>query len=219
MLGRVGNKFLPLPDASRSEDRIPGGKATLPRRTIEAFRNGSPEAVSEVVRAYAHLVWRVVGRFWENSIEREDAAQEVWLHVFQHRDAIDPERTAELGGWIFVVARRRCIEILRASGKDLVLLDPETDDAPAEAPPDPAEARDLAEAIDTFTAKLEPQWREFFKLYFVEGLDYGEIGKRLQIGRIRCKYMKKVLAARARRNDALLRVLEREKSGGRRGSL
>jgi hypothetical protein len=44
-------------------------------------------------------------------------------------------------------------------------------------------------------------------MYFVEGLDYEEVSRRLDIGKLRCKYMRKVLALRARRSRPLMAAL------------
>jgi hypothetical protein len=69
--------------------------------------------------------------------------------------------------------------------------------------------------VAAFTARLRPSWREFFELSFVQGLDHEAVRERLGLGRLRCKYMRQVLAARARRSPALLTALGRqvEKAG------
>ena len=76
-------------------------------------------------------------------------------------------------------------------------------------------AKEVAAAVAAFEARLKSPWLEFFRLHFVEGLDYEEISTRLGIGRLRCKYMKRVLASQARRSNALMVALGRQTSGGR----
>ena len=70
-----------------------------------------------------------------------------------------------------------------------------------------AERAELMREVQSFRMRLQPRWRSFFDLYFVEGLDYEEIAKRLAIGKLRCKYMRKVLALRARRSKPLMAAL------------
>lgn len=190
---------------------------TLAVATLRRFKQGEATAFAEVVRAFTPLMRGVAGRYWRGTFEREEAMQEIWLHVFRHRDALDLARADAFAGWLAVLARRRCIDLLRQR-VDLVPLD-EVGEAEALAwLTAPAEARavedaELAHAVSVFKAKLEPAWRQFFELHFVEGLDYAEIGARLKIGKLRCKYMRKVLSERARRNAPLMAALGRARGG------
>lgn len=191
----------------------PAGPLTLAVATLRRFKEGEATAFAEVVRAFTPLMRGVTARYWKGTFEREEAMQEIWLHVFRHRDALDLARAGAFAGWLAVLARRRCIDLLRHR-VDLVPLD-DVDEAealfwltaPAEA--QPGEDAELVRAVGAFKARLDPVWRQFFELHFVEGLDYAEIGVRMKIGKLRCKYMRKVLGERARRNAALMAALGR----------
>ncbi|MBI5482286.1 MAG: sigma-70 family RNA polymerase sigma factor [Deltaproteobacteria bacterium] len=192
--------------------------------TLERFRAGDAQAFAEVVRAYGPLVRGAVARYWRSAFEREEAMQEIWVHVYRGREALDPGRLETFSGWLAVLVRHRCLDLLRRP----------TEAAPAsttaeaaalawlEAAPEQEtslEQAELRRAVEAFKVRLRPAWRDFFELHFVEGLDYGAVGERLGIGSIRCKYMRKVLAARARRNRALLAALGRTAAtGGDRAS-
>ncbi|HEX8950955.1 MAG TPA: sigma-70 family RNA polymerase sigma factor [Polyangia bacterium] len=196
----------------------PAGTLTLAAATLRRFHEGDASAFAEVVRAFTPLMRGVVARYWKGAFEREEAMQEIWLHVFRHRDALDLARGDAFAGWLAVLARRRCIDLLRHR-IDLVPLD-ELPEAAAlawlTAPADerPVEGAELAAAVAAFAAKLQPPWRQFFALHFVEGLDYAEVGARLKIGKLRCKYMRKVLSERARRSGALMAALGRARGDG-----
>ena len=122
--------------------------------------------------------------------------------------------------WLATLARRRCLDLVRsppepsAAGPE----DPEELlawlDAPGEQGP-AAERNELARAVEGFRTGLRPAWRDFFDLHFVQGLPYPEVAQRLSVSRIRCKYMKKVLAARAARDVGLLAALGRGRGAGR----
>ena len=188
----------------------------LPRETIDAFRRGDRTAFEIVLRTYAHVVRRVAGACFKSTFDREEAMQEVWLHIWKNRDAVDVDRAQELGGWIAVVARRRCLDLLRRPQSDVPLE--EVPEPEAEAVVDVAEQRDIQAAVAGFASSLKPGWRRFFDLHFVQGLPYEDVGAQLGIGKLRCRYMKKVLAARARKNRPLLDALQRSSTGGRHAS-
>jgi RNA polymerase sigma factor (sigma-70 family) len=190
------------------------GAQPLPRVTLERFRAGDAQAFAEVVRCYEPLVRGAVSRYWRSAFEREEAMQEIWVHVFRGREALDLGRLDTFSGWLAVLVRNRCLDLLRrppevepaattAEADALAWLDaaPEQETS--------VEQSELRQAVAAFTTRLKPAWRDFFELHFVQGLDYGAVGERLGIGKIRCKYMRKVLAARARRNHALLAALGR----------
>ncbi len=187
---------------------------TLPRATLLKFREGDPAAFAEVVRAYSVLVGAAVARYWKSAFEREEAMQEIWVHAYRNRASLDAERLESFSGWLAVLTRRKCIDLRR--GAQLPVAGSEDKEAEAldwiEAPAEQqgnAEAAQLAEAVESFRAKLKPGWREFFDLHFVQGLGYEQVSAQLRISRLRCKYMKKVLAGRARKSLPLMAALGR----------
>lgn len=196
---------------------------TLSRATLERFQAGEAEAFAEVVRACSGLVRGVVAGYWRSPFEQEEAMQEVWAHVYKQRAAFDPSRGDELVGWLATLARRRALDLLRRStdpaapGREEDALDAGEEAAPTSV--DPAELSDLSVAVEQFQSKLGPAWRQFFTLFFVQGLDFSEISAAMNISRLRCKYMKKVLLGRAQRSAPLLAALGRARTstGGDRG--
>lgn len=184
----------------------------LERETLERFRSGDAAAFEAVIRAHAPLVRAIVARFWRSVFEQEEAMQEIWVHAFKQRESLDPERVASFPGWLAVLARRRALDLLRAAGQPGVAVEEDSALESLVSPPEQeiaAELVELREAVESFAGKLKSAWRQFFDLHFVEGLDYEEVAQRLSISRLRCKYMKKVLAVRARRNPALMAALGR----------
>ena len=140
--------------------------------------------------------------------------QEVWAHAYRHREALDVNRLEAFPGWLAVLAKRRCLDLCRSPEPAPTDADADSLLADLEAESDPqreVESRELHDAVAQFTAGLKPGWREFFELHFVQGLDYEAVAEKLEIGKLRCKYMKKVLATQARRDARLRAAL------GRRG--
>lgn len=191
------------------------GKEPPPSATLQRFRQGDGAAFLEIMQQYQPLVRAAAARCFRGEFEREEAMQEIWLHIFRQRETLDLGRREVFSGWLAVLARRRCIDLLRQppdpseEGEESALnwlSDPAEQEAAAEQ-------ADLQQAVETFRARLKPQWRQFFDAYFVEGLDYEQVGRRLAIGKLRCKYMRKVIALRARRSQALMSALGRKQGG------
>lgn len=191
---------------------------TLSRPLLERFQQGDASAFAEVVRCHTGLVRSIAAKYWASPFEQEEAMQEAWAHVFKQRATLDPGRAEELAGWVATLARRRMLDLRRrpadpgAAGTEEEPL--EELDAAAPSGPDPAEVAELGEAVREFQARLGPAWQRFFALYFVQGLDYPEVADALGISRLRCKYMKKVLLAKAQRSAPLLAALGRAKRAG-----
>lgn len=187
-------------------------RTELTRRSVEAFRDGEAQALAEVIRAFTPLVRSIVNRFWASEFEREEAAHLVWLHAYERRADVDPDRHASFAGWLATLARHRSIDRLRKQGRQ---IGPDLDDPQRALDVQPSgedaeqslRRKELAGILSAFAAKLEPGWREFFELYFQKGLDYGQVEEKLGIGMRRCKYMKKVLVEKARRHAPLRQAL------------
>ena len=198
---------------------VPQEPVPLDRTILLRFRAGDASAFAQVMPEFDSLVRSVVRRHWQSEFQREEAMQEVWTHAYRQRDALDPARLDAFAGWLAVLAKRRCLDLSRSP-------EPAPTDAQAEAllaelaaeedPHGDVEARELSEAVRQFIAGLRPGWREFFELHFVQGQDYEAVGARLGIGKLRCKYMKKVLALQAR-HDARLRAALGRLRGGAHG--
>lgn len=203
--------------APRSSSRRP---VELAHATLEKFRRGDAQSFAQIVRAYTPLVRGAVARYWKGAFDREEAMQEIWMHVFRSREALDVERAESFSGWLAVLARRKCIDLLRHPADPALAGEVDPDEAFAwlSTPPEQdatLQNEEIARAVDTFKAKLKPVWRDFFQLHFVDGLDYEAISERLSIGKLRCKYMRKVLATRAAKNPQILAAFGKSpKPGG-----
>jgi RNA polymerase sigma-70 factor (ECF subfamily) len=182
--------------------------------TLEGFRGGAGAAFAEVVRAYTPMLRSIVSRYWRGAFQREEAMQEIWAQAYRQREGLDPQRLSEFAAWLATLARNRCIDLLRKEGREIGpgFEDPSWDleSLPANGVQERSiEASDLQAAVLEFARKLPEKWRSFFDLHFRKGLGYEEISKRLGISRARCKYLKRVLVKRARKNLKLMEALGR----------
>lgn len=155
-------------------------------------------------------------RFFRSPFEQEEAVQEALLQVFKARQQIDPLRADALTAWVMTVAERRMIDLVRAASVRPQALAEGEGDLPNEpaaerTPEDDARDAELARIVSALEAKLKPAWRPYFRAVFVEGRDFDEAREALGIGRLRAKYLKKVLMLRLRGHGPLLEVLGRRK--------
>lgn len=191
----------------------------LDRDVLLRFRSGEATAFAQVVREFDTLVRAVVGRHFRSGFEREEAMQEVWTHAYRQRGSLDVNRLGAFPGWLAILAKRRCLDLLRKPASTAAATEEEATALLAELEADAnpaadAESAELDAAATAFRETLATGWREFFDLHFVQGLEYEAVAEQLSINKLRCKYMKKVLALKARRDPRLRAALGR--SGGRR---
>lgn len=152
--------------------------------------------------------------FFRSPSEQEDAVQEALLQVFKAREQIDPLRADTLPGWVMTVAERRMIDLVRAASVRPQALAEGEGAMPPEpvgdrTPEDDARDAELTRVVGELEAKLKPAWRPYFRAVFVEGRDFDDAREVLGIGRLRAKYLKKVLMMRLRGHGPLLEVLGR----------
>lgn len=196
------------------------GELAVEREILARFRDGEGAAFAEVLHAYTGLVRHVARGFFRDAFRQEEAIQEVWLLAYQKREHLDLERLSEFEGWLRVLARRRCIDLVRQEARTHGREAPAEPDALEGEAPVAADQdwqlarRELQAAVGEFQARLKPAWRAFFALCFVQGRDAAEAGRELGFGRVRSKYLKRALAARARRSPRLRRALGLDEEGG-----
>lgn len=180
---------------------------------VDRLRAGDPSAFAELMEASASTVRMIVRKYHKSVFEQEEALQEVWLTVFSKRSSLDRGMAGHLEGWVATVARNRCIDLVRSRQRRPEIPTEQVPEAPLEGAANPshraAVVAELRRAVDDFAGPLKPQWRAFFELHFVQGQPYSEVSRQLGITRLRCKYMKRVLAAQARQNTSILHALDR----------
>jgi len=180
----------------------------LPSDLLERFRRGDEAAFMSVYDAHAADLRPLVWHFFRSPFEREEAAQEVWLHVHRMARAYDPGR-GDLLPWLRSLAANRCREILRAAGRRPSATQELADqDLPSVESPEAAVKQErLRAAVAAFSATLDEEAAAVFRLSFVEELSHGEVASRLGISPRRAKYLKLKLLAAAAQAPALRAAL------------
>jgi RNA polymerase sigma-70 factor (ECF subfamily) len=145
------------------------------------FRDGDPDAVRAVYRAYGGLVFAVAHRVLGDRELAEDATQQTFVQAWRAAGSFDPSR--ELGPWLATIARRVAIDVHRRESRRTYAR---LDDVPVTHPavitlPESAESAYDAWEVRGALADLPPDEREVVRLQHLDGLSQAEIAGRLGI--------------------------------------
>ena len=163
-----------------SHTRLGRAGSDVDGRVRERFRDGDPEAVRVVYRAYGSLVYGVAFRVLGDRDLCEEATQQTFLRAWQAAAGFDASR--ELGPWLATIARRVAIDLyrreaIRAAGP----LDSVAADDPALADQASTDAVLDVWEVRRAVAALPAEQREVVRLQHFDGLAHEEIAGRLGV--------------------------------------
>jgi RNA polymerase sigma factor (sigma-70 family) len=140
----------------------------------------------ELVRRHTRRVYNLCYRFTGNAAAAEDLSQEVFLRVYRTLGSYEPNYGA-FATWLTSVTRNLLVDHYRRTKRDR--LTDSIDDAPQAAevhaadrtPHQQAEATELSAQVQMGLERLSPDLREAVILRDLQGMEYGEIRKVLQV--------------------------------------
>ncbi|MGH3182485.1 MAG: RNA polymerase sigma factor [Streptosporangiaceae bacterium] len=91
-------------------------------RLVSAARQGSEEALGQIVTELSPLLWQVARAAGLSSSDAEDVLQTAWMRLVAHLDDIQSETA--LTGWLIVTTRREAWRV-RAAGRRQLPADQE----------------------------------------------------------------------------------------------
>src|SRR5678816_313851 len=118
---------------------------------VLAIRRGDQAAFDELYGRYSGKVFGYIHRLLGDRAAAEDVFQEVFMEVLK-KDALEL-RTKQFGGWLFTVARNRCLTHARTAQRRREMLSGAASSlAPSSPPVQHAERIDaVAEVLDTLS--------------------------------------------------------------------
>ena len=139
---------------------------------VRRAQSGDRTAFEDLIRAHARLVWASVYGWGRDPAWTEDLVQDTFLRAWEAiRELKEP---GAFRGWLLTIARRLAWRQAELAGRtDLMSQVPETATPVPEAA-DPEEAR---EEVQKALARLPERYRVPVTLHFLNGLEYGAIGK------------------------------------------
>jgi RNA polymerase sigma factor (sigma-70 family) len=157
------------------------GEAGVDRGIRRRFREGDPDAVRVVYRAYGRLIYAVAHRVLRDAGLAEEATQLTFLKAWRAAESLDESR--EMAPWLATIARRVAIDVQRSEARRSA--DPLELAAPADpaltTQPQSAEALHGVWEVRRALDELPPDEQEVVRLQHFEGLTHTEIAERLQL--------------------------------------
>jgi len=145
--------------------------ALMPR-----IARGEQPAFAQCVKEYGGLIWGIARRFSPTRADAEDAAQEVFLHLWRNARHFDPSRGSEA---VFIATLARRVLINQFRGRPRRPPEIPNDLAPEEAPTQlgPPESETCAEAAlaAAALAQLPAEQQRVIGLAVLQGLTHSEI--------------------------------------------
>ena len=167
----------------RCHRRIPAGsgRALVTRKVRTRFRDGDPDAVRAVFRAYGRLVYAVAYRVLGNRGLAEEATQQAFVKAWRAAGSLDESR--EMGPWLATIARRVAIDVYRSEAHRSA--DPIESVAPGHpalvSRPESAEAICDVWEVRRAVMELPAEEQEICGLQHFEGLTHTQIAVRLKL--------------------------------------
>ena len=149
-------------------------------RLVSAARQGSEDALGEIVTELSPLLWQVARAAGLSTSDAEDVLQTVWMRLLAHLD--DIHTSAALTGWLVTTTRREAWRVSAAARRqlpaDTELLSTLPDQGPGseEQVIIDDERRILWQAI----GQLSPRCQELLRIVaFVPRPDYAAVAAEL----------------------------------------
>ena len=147
------------------------------RALVARFSAGDHDAVAELYARYSRPLYTVAMSVLRDAERARDCVQESFVKAWQAAGTIDPARP--ISPWLYAIARRTAIDILRRESR--VRPTGDQDDVDTAVQPvsfeSTWEAWELRRALD----ELPPDEREVLRQAYFEGRTHSDIAARLGV--------------------------------------
>ncbi len=156
---------------------------------IHELKQGNAQAFTQLVEAYQHLVYNTVLSIVQQSEEAEDAAQEVFVQVYQSIKSFRGD--SKLSTWLYKIAVTTALECERKKKtkkrislvKNLIGIGTKEEETISDFhhPGIALDNKEQAAILFKALKQLSENQRIAFTLIKVEGLSYDEVSKVLNV--------------------------------------
>lgn len=145
---------------------------------IRAAKNGSSEAFTLLVGNYKDFVFRNAMGILQNRMDAEDVVQEVFVKAFLSFRQLQDERA--FPSWLATITTRQSLDLIkkRKSARPVSL---DEEHAYALSQRDIADESDARVTLYQSLSELSPEHRAVLILREIQGFDYQEIARILEI--------------------------------------
>jgi len=145
---------------------------------VAAALAGRPEAFGELVERYERAVYHLCLRTMREPEDARDCAQEAFFKAFRSLRTFKPG--SKFSTWIFSIAYHACCDRLGRRKRETDAEIPDYAD-PSPGPAQLAEAAESAAALRAAIDALPEKYRTVITLYHLQGRQYEEIARVLEL--------------------------------------
>jgi RNA polymerase sigma-70 factor (ECF subfamily) len=143
-------------------------------KLAEDFGAGDPSAYALLYDRYRRPLFLFGARMLGNGEAARDLVQDTFLTVFERRGELRGLRSFR--GWLFTLARNRCLTLLRTR-QTRSRLEATLESGATGGVPEALEAREEGEFVRRAIAGMRPEFREVLVLREYQELSYREIAE------------------------------------------
>ena len=150
------------------------------RRLVQLVLEGDDDAFEHLFNRYRHAIRRLFAMRLGNDSDADDLLQETFLKIYLNIHTYNNSYT--FGQWLYAIARNTLVDFTRKRQTDLSI--DERFKVPAANTPTPEESIINSQQrmqIERFMESLPEQYRQLFRLRFLEEYSYEEIAEKLQM--------------------------------------
>jgi RNA polymerase sigma factor (sigma-70 family) len=154
---------------------------------MSAARQGSDDAVGEIVTEFSPLLWHVARAAGLSPGDAQDVLQTVWMRLIEHLD--DIRTPTALAGWLVVTTRREAWRVRAAERKQIPTDQESFAELPVKGPGSEEQViiEDQRRRLWAAIRQLSPRCQELLRIVaFVPRPEYAAVaaGLGMQIGSI-----------------------------------
>lgn len=172
----------------------------MPQTLLQRVAAGDSAAVDECIRQFGPLVWSLARRFFPKQADAEDAAQDIFIDLWEKAPRYDPNIASEQT-FVAMIARRRLIDRKRRVSRGPAVSTLEDNDfaaGPATPAHDTVALHEEAASVRQAVASLEPDQQQLLHMSILNGWSHGKIAEHLRIplGTVKTRLRRAILTVR-----------------------
>lgn len=148
---------------------------------LRRVARGEAPALAELIRRHQTRVYQIAYRLLKDPLEAEDAAQEVFIKVYENAHRFEPR--GSVAAWLHRITANHCLNLLRQrhpqESLDQEGAFPVTDSGAT--PLQALEKLDLSQRLEALLEALPENQRRALILKQYAGLSYQEIAKEMNL--------------------------------------
>ena len=150
---------------------------------VALIQKGNPDPFGALVDRYEEKLLRYGRKFLATKEDIEDIVQDVFMNVYKNIQSFDVDQ--KFSPWIYRIAHNAFVNGLKKHSRNPfqgidfdVLVSHAVEDDPVKKD---QEQKEMRRMIDEALDKLQPKYREVLVLYYLEDMQYKEIGEIMEV--------------------------------------